>query len=346
MNGVDQGGAVSVIVPFYQARTTLDRCVQSVVDQTFSRWELLVVDDGSSDGGDRVAREWARRDPRVRVLCQQNAGRSAARNRGIEDARGEWVAFLDADDALLPDALARLLDVAGNAPLVCGGYRGTSGIEQLTAHPPMVVQARDVAREVAGEHVAGLPDCGDNTTVWRAVWGKLYSARVIEGGGVRFADGLRFGEDALFNLEYLKHVDAVALTGVAAYLYNDVEQGTCGTFSSQDAPALQAFAKEARVVMAAYVDRGVVDENRVEAFVGAEAAMLLRRAGARADDLKEAARSLASTYRDPSMQRALRAFVPQGPKARLLHGVRCALVRNGMLRADLVLERLAFKSHG
>ena len=100
--------AISVIVPVYQAERLLPQCVESVLGQTFSDWELLLVDDGSRDGSPALCDAYAAGDARVRVFHKPNGGVSSARNLGLEQARGQCIAFLDADDALVPAALETL----------------------------------------------------------------------------------------------------------------------------------------------------------------------------------------------------------------------------------------------
>jgi hypothetical protein len=96
---------VSVVVTLYNKAQYLKRCLQSICAQTFSGFELIVVDDGSTDAGEQIARTFG--DARIRLIQQQNAGPGAARNRGLAEAQGEYVAFLDADDEWLPDYLSR-----------------------------------------------------------------------------------------------------------------------------------------------------------------------------------------------------------------------------------------------
>ncbi len=105
---------VSVIVCVYNKESHIARSVQSVLSQTFSNFELIVVDDGSTDGSADVVRRF--NDPRLRLVCQENAGECGARNRGISEARAEWLAFLDGDDEWLPTFLERMMAAATKAP--------------------------------------------------------------------------------------------------------------------------------------------------------------------------------------------------------------------------------------
>src|SRR4029450_14102924 len=105
-------------MPRYQGREPLAAAIESVLAQPFELFELLVVDDGSTDGSSEIARTYAERDPRVHYRRQENAGQGAARNAGIGVARGEAVAFLDQDDLWLPNKLARQLPLLDDATVV------------------------------------------------------------------------------------------------------------------------------------------------------------------------------------------------------------------------------------
>ena len=126
---------ISVIVPAYNAKKYLPACVASVQRQEHQNWELLLIDDGSTDGSGALCDELAAADGRVKPHHQQNAGVSAARNAGIERVRGEYVMFLDADDELMPGCMTSLLDAlrqtgadiaAGKSSQATPGFGGIS----------------------------------------------------------------------------------------------------------------------------------------------------------------------------------------------------------------------------
>lgn len=114
---------ISIVMPCYNCETSLVRTAECIRAQTVADWELIAVDDGSSDGTDAALDALARADARIRVIHQENGGVSRARNAGMAAARGEWLAFADADDVLPPDALATLLALDdGGADILCGAY--------------------------------------------------------------------------------------------------------------------------------------------------------------------------------------------------------------------------------
>jgi glycosyltransferase involved in cell wall biosynthesis len=110
---------VSVVIPVYNGEKYLAQAIESVLAQTFRDFELLIVDDGSTDGSRAVMDRYARRDARIRILSQENRGVSAAGNLGFGEARGAWVARLDADDIFLPDKLERQIAFIRQHPDVC-----------------------------------------------------------------------------------------------------------------------------------------------------------------------------------------------------------------------------------
>ena len=102
---------ICVIVPIYKVEAYLDRCICSIVEQTYQNLEILLIDDGSPDRCPELCDAWAQRDPRIRVIHKKNGGLSDARNAGIEVAKGEWLSFVDSDDYIMPQMYQRLLSV-------------------------------------------------------------------------------------------------------------------------------------------------------------------------------------------------------------------------------------------
>ena len=183
---------VSIIVPVYNGAEYLDRCVASVVAQTLKDWELILVDDGSTDGSCALCDRWAQRDPRIRVIHQKNSGVSAARNTGLDAARGEYVGFVDADDYIAPETYAVALEGLENADLVmwdavtvwADGRTEPDTIPLLSGDANLTRQ--DMTPELLCLMAGSVCRC-------------LYRRSLI--GDIRFPAGIKFSEDRLFNLQ-------------------------------------------------------------------------------------------------------------------------------------------------
>lgn len=128
---------VSIVIPVYNTEKYLPRVIGSVMEQSMRDWELILVDDGSTDGSGAACDRFAAQDERIRVVHTPNGGSSAARNAGMAQARGEWLLFIDSDDWIVPDALARLLAHAGDADVVIGHYPGQKAPWRTVSEPTL-----------------------------------------------------------------------------------------------------------------------------------------------------------------------------------------------------------------
>ena len=104
------GSLISVVVPVYNVKQYLDDCMHSIVNQTYENIEIILVDDGSTDGSGELCEEWKGKDSRIRVIHQENGGLSAARNTGIEHAKGSYIAFVDSDDWVSEEYIEKLYE--------------------------------------------------------------------------------------------------------------------------------------------------------------------------------------------------------------------------------------------
>lgn len=209
---------VSVIVPVYNTVNYLPKCLDSLCGQSYTNLEILLVDDGSTDGTADVLRDYAARDSRMRVISQQNAGVSAARNNATAQARGEWVFYVDSDDWLEPDILEKV--VALIEPEV-----------DVVSHS-VVMEWEDGAVPAPGtnpdftrhEEAVVLP-CTPESSAYlnRAVWGKLWRRSVIKEHEVHSPVGLRHEDDAFFYF-FMRHCRKIALCPAVGYHY--LQRGT------------------------------------------------------------------------------------------------------------------------
>ena len=204
---------VSVIVPVYNAAAVLARGVDSILAQSFQDFELILVDDGSSDDSGAICDEYAARDSRVKVFHQTNAGVSAARNAGLRAACGEWVTFVDSDDMVLDCFLASLVAAVGRDESVDLAYCGYA-----------IVDGKTSIKTFKTETYIGKKQIHDALTqtdlLYRcSPWAKLFRRSVIVENGLRFDENLSISEDRLFLYNYLVHVRGIAVTSQVGYLY-------------------------------------------------------------------------------------------------------------------------------
>ena len=163
---------ISVVVPFYNNGDVLGDCLQSIASQTFTDLEVIMVDDGSTDNGTEVARKWAESDPRFRLVHSDHGGPGGARNRGVEQARGEFLAFVDADDMLPPHAYEVLLHTleSSGSDFVSGAVNriGTEGVR------PSALHTRAIKGRKIGTHVTKAPELLYDISVWNKLFRRSF----------------------------------------------------------------------------------------------------------------------------------------------------------------------------
>ena len=225
---MEQAPLISIIMPVYNAGVLLHTAVESVLRQSFADFELLLVDDGSTDGSAALAHELAKKDGRIRVLEQPNAGICAARNLGLQHCRGQWFTFCDDDDTMLPHALETLLVLAKStgADVVRGGYRllraNAAGTAVELPHPPG--QAIIIHKPAGQGYLQFLQQSGP-----QFVWNAMYCTNRL--GHLRFDETCRKGlEDFAFNAAVFQQADSAAYTPQIVYEHLERQGSTsaCG----------------------------------------------------------------------------------------------------------------------
>lgn len=207
---------VSIIVPVYNVEQYLRRCLDSIVAQTFTEWECILIDDGSLDNSGEICDEYVEKDSRFRVIHQDNAGVSAARNSGLEAAIGDWIGFVDSDDWIEFSCLEKMYHL----------------IEST--------KAKLVLCKISDEvHAADFSDCkayeyadGKYGVAFQSCWGKLFNKEVLDTYNLRFPESVRLGEDTVFTFKYLVYVSNYSCTDLVCYHYCNANQnGVCNTLS-------------------------------------------------------------------------------------------------------------------
>jgi len=206
---------ISIIVPVYNVEKYLQRCVDSILVQSFGDYELILIDDGSTDASGSMCDAYAARDNRVRVYHDNNQGVSAARNHGIDVATGEWIAFIDSDDYILPDYLQSMYH--NTEKFDCDLVM--TGIKRLYEDNASKVIIREWQEGVY--NVDELDKLYDLKILQyqKGPVIKLFKRSIINDYALRFNDKVRSGEDALFVYSYLAHVQSISVAPGANYVY-------------------------------------------------------------------------------------------------------------------------------
>ena len=200
---------ISVVVPVYRVEQYLDKCVSSILSQTYDNLEVLLVEDGSPDGSGAICDRWAQMDNRVRVFHQENAGGGAARNKALDNARGELIAFVDSDDYIAPDMFEYLYSLLQQGADIaeCGHLeteqddvcfdKSAESVRWYSAEQAMICHIRD-------------------TIFQQLIWNKLYRREVVE--GVRFPVGTKI-DDEFFTYRLLGNAKRLARSERLCYAY-------------------------------------------------------------------------------------------------------------------------------
>lgn len=218
--------SVSVIVPVYNTRKYLDECLASAVGQSLQDIEILVVDDGSTDGSAEVIDRYAEADARITVIRQENRGRGRSRNTAIRRAAGKYMAFLDSDDYFDREALAAMYGTAGenDADIVICGIRSI-GAEGRT----LGARKGGAAGPVSGPLLPQALRCNFET----GAWDKMYRGDLVRENGILFDEEIEFGEDLIFYLKAFCFAKKAYRVGEPLYNYRNLGTSAAGDFDRQ-----------------------------------------------------------------------------------------------------------------
>lgn len=204
----------SIIIPVYNSAAFLRTCIDSIVSQNFDDYELILIDDGSTDSSGEICREYQKRYPMIRLVEQANAGPSAARNRGMELARGDYITFVDSDDWVVPAYFETLnAALAENPDMVIFGRSCLAGDQMQTLAFPagMCGSAEEIVAFIETHYTEGdMASCTN----------KAYSRRILEDGSLRFPVGTVVEEDLQFVLGALDRSERMISLEEGIYFYN------------------------------------------------------------------------------------------------------------------------------
>lgn len=206
---------VSIIVPVYNAEKFLNRCVDSILRQEYRSFELILVDDGSTDSSGKICDEYAKQDSRVIVIHKENSGVSDSRNMALDRASGKYIQFLDSDDWITPDATRLFVRSAETfqCDLVISDFYRVVG--ERVSHKGDIEEDGVMNREQYAAHMMENPA----DFYYGVIWNKLFRRDLIEKYHLRMDSELNWCEDFLFNLEYIRHANVFLALQVPVYYY-------------------------------------------------------------------------------------------------------------------------------
>ena len=205
---------ISIIIPIYKIEDCLERCLNSVLNQTYSNLEIILVDDGSPDRCPEICDEWAKRDKRIRAIHKHNEGVSAARNTGLDQAEGEYILFVDGDDYIAPKLVERLYEavkISAAEIALCDFEKGTdpSAIFYEKKDKPEIIDKKTA--------LARIYDNDHSAFQYVVPWGKLYQRSIFE--GIRYPAGKIFEDMYITHLLMNRCNKIAVLDGKYCYYY-------------------------------------------------------------------------------------------------------------------------------
>ena len=205
---------LSIIIPVYNAGAHIRQCLDSILDQKFEDYELLLINDGSTDNSENICNEYAEKDKRVKVYHQKNSGVSAARNKGLEQSKGEWITFVDSDDYIRENYF---FDIENNEN---ADWILLNIEREINNHVNFFLKFDNNYFQINSfiDTYSLYPD-------FPSPWGRFFKSQIINRNDIRFNNELIFGEDAVFNLDYLQYCQIIYTSNSSSYVYRDTETG-------------------------------------------------------------------------------------------------------------------------
>lgn len=228
------GKLISVILPVFNAEKYLKRCVESILSQTYPRFELIMVDDGSTDGSSEICDAYGRRHPFIRVVHSENLGVGNARNIGLELCKGEYITFVDADDFVHPRYLELMMGAMGNNRLVCCGTFDLEAEETILMKDVKDINKQDIVLD-------GRYDFS-GSYAHMTCWGALYDRGICK--GLRFDTDLYVAEDTLFYHRALQRAEGLTFISEKLYYYvHYSESAAHGNYDSKRFTEAEAWQR-------------------------------------------------------------------------------------------------------
>lgn len=200
---------VSIIMPVYNSEKYLKEAIQSVIDQTYSKIELIIINDGSIDNSKTIIEEYCKNDARIILKNIQNSGVSSARNLGLSIAKGDFILFVDSDDIINKNFVKDMLEVSNDYDLVICGYS-----KKFIKHSDDIILHSKI-----NNNEELLINIASNNLIGGFVWNKMFKAKIIKQNNIKFRKNIYVCEDMIFVFEYLSKIKSFIYIPKPLYLY-------------------------------------------------------------------------------------------------------------------------------
>lgn len=255
---------VSVIVPVFKVENVLHYCIDSILNQTYKDFELILVDDGSPDNSGKVCDEYAQKDDRVIVIHKENGGVSSARNVGIDKAKGKYICFVDSDDYVSKDYLKTLIEIKEKYNDVDNIWCYFKTVDKYSEK----IDCKEVSSEPNIEKYT-VKDIMILHEKWldAGPYCKLYNRNIVVNFGMHFREDMSLGEDLLFNFDYLDKTNGdIIVSSVEAYFYYI---GNENSLANKYYPNLLEIYEIINSTMENYLNKWHCDNNQMKKYYNA-----------------------------------------------------------------------------
>lgn len=219
---------ISVIIPVYNAGEYLEDCLKSISNQVFCDFEILVINDGSTDDSLKILKKYQQKESRLKIFSQENKGVSVARNFGIEKSQGNYITFVDADDWLHPETIENYYKICikEDTDIVISQFLTEKSSERQTEINIHNFERSEIEHKIFPKFI--------ETDIYNSVCNKLYNKKLIEKTKIRFPVGIKIAEDAQFNHQVFSAAQKISEIDFKSYFYREVDGSATRNVISND----------------------------------------------------------------------------------------------------------------
>lgn len=282
---------VSIIVPVYNVEKYLNVCIESIVNQTYTNLEIILVDDGSKDKSGQLCEKWKSADQRIQVIHKENAGLGFARNSGLDIATGDYVMYIDSDDYISKNMVQKLLDTAeitGSDTVFCGLVRVLADgrmIPMPAYYENKSFKGNEIIDDVLLEMVGSKPECSNDANLFMSVWHAIYSRKIIEKYSIRFpSERIVMCEDIMYHIDYLRRASCVTYIKDPLYYYRVNPKSLSQVYDESRFKRQKELSIEIKSNLSKFVNAEKIDLHENRRFLGGVRSQILAIAGSKEND--------------------------------------------------------------